>query len=169
MAPYAKKMHLKTYSNEAATAYDNYNSTCCLLIHHHYQGPSINDVKQYFPPNFLSLNLHLPKKGPFVYNYFFNKVLFFRKYYGASERLKLWYKITVSKLFWKTNFEFYCSFSEYCLLIGQKVNKFIIFWRIMQSCKRHSWQKFKIILVRKPERKLYSFHSKNLSKHNFWE
>ena len=76
VAPYAKKMHLKTYSNEAGTAYDNYNSTCCLLIHHHYQGPSINDVKQYFPPNFLSLNLHLPKKGPFVYNYFFNKVFF---------------------------------------------------------------------------------------------
>ena len=25
----------------------------------------------------------------------------------------------------------------------------------------HSWQKFKIVLVRKPERKLYSFHSKN--------
>ena len=24
-------------------------------------------------------------------------------------------------------------------------------------------------LVRKPEGKLYSFHAKNLSKHNFWE
>ena len=33
----------------------------------------------------------------------------------------------------------------------------------------HSWAKFKIILVRKAEGKLYSFHAKNLSKHNFWE
>ena len=33
----------------------------------------------------------------------------------------------------------------------------------------HSWQKFKIVLVKKTGRKFYSFHSKNLSKHNFWE
>ena len=33
----------------------------------------------------------------------------------------------------------------------------------------HSWQKFKIVLVRKPGRKLYSFHAKKLSKHNFWQ
>ena len=31
----------------------------------------------------------------------------------------------------------------------------------------HSWAKFKIVLVRKLEGKLYSFHAKNLSKHNF--
>ena len=30
----------------------------------------------------------------------------------------------------------------------------------------HSWAKFKIVLVRKPKGKLYSFHAKNLSKHN---
>ena len=40
---------------------------------------------------------------------------------------------------------------------------FQIFWKV------HSWQKFKIVLVRKPERKLYSFHAEKLSKHNFWE
>ena len=34
---------------------------------------------------------------------------------------------------------------------------------------QHSRAKFKIILVRKPERKLYFFHAKILSKHNFWE
>ena len=35
--------------------------------------------------------------------------------------------------------------------------------------KLHSWAKFKIIVVRKPEGKLYSFHAKILSKHNLWE
>ena len=39
----------------------------------------------------------------------------------------------------------------------------------LKSYNYHSWAKFKVVLVRKPKDKLYSFHSKNLSKHNFWE
>ena len=45
---------------------------------------------------------------------------------------------------------------------------FCFFWCLEREVI-HSWQKFKIMLVRKPVRKLYSFHAKKLSKHNFWE
>ena len=133
VAPYAKKMHLKTYSNEAATAYDNYNSTCCLLIHHHYQGSSINDVKQYFPPNFLSLNLHLPKKGPFVYNYFFNKVFFSENIMVLLSTVAVWPENPFSLLLMrpqgpqgcqmKRNHSLNMPLEVWCAKIDPKLNK----------------------------------------------